>query len=202
METSKITPDEALNSLMEGNSRFSSGHPSHPHQSIDRRIDLAKNGQHPIAAVLYCSDSRSPVEQIFDQGNGDIFGVRVAGNIATDENIGSMEYAVDHLGVPLVMILGHTKCGAVDATVKGGTPHGHIGSLVKAITPSLLKAKSSASHPEDHDEVAALTVINNIEAAVAAIKGSEIISALLEKETVKVVGAVYNIESGVVEISK
>jgi len=187
---------ESLDILMEGNKRFADGHPTHPNQSAERRTEVAKNGQHPIAAILYCSDSREPVEQIFDQGIGDIFGIRLAGNIATEEALGSAEYAVDHLGVPLVMVLGHTKCGAVDATVKGGTPHGHIGSLVKAISPSVEKAKGLVADPGDHVEVARLAVLENVKAMVEAMKTSSVISSA------KIVGAVHDIESGMVEVTQ
>jgi len=187
---------ESLDILMEGNKRFADGHPTHPNQSTERRADVARNGQHPIVAILYCSDSREPVEQIFDQGIGDIFGARLAGNIATEEALGSIEYAVDHLGVPLVVVLGHTKCGAVDATVKGGTPHGHIGSLVKAIAPSVEKAKGLAADPGDYVEVARLAVLENVKAMVGILKASPIIAS------VKVVGAVHDIESGRVEVTQ
>lgn len=195
-----VTADEALSILMEGNLRFAGGNSTHPNQSAERRVDVAQNGQHPIAAVLYCSDSREPVEHIFDQGIGDIFGVRLAGNIASDEALGSLEYAADHLGVPLIMVLGHTGCGAVDATVKGGTPHGHVGSLVKAIGPSVEKAKRLASDPANHGEVAALAVLENVKAVMETIRQSEIISSMLERGVLKVTGAVYNIESGRVEM--
>ena len=117
---SGISADEALRLLKEGNSRYVDGKPQHPRQDRARRALTAAQGQHPLAAVLTCSDSRVPAEIIFDQGIGDLFVVRVAGNVAATDEIGSIEYAVDHLATPLVVVLGHTQCGAVD---RGGGRH-------------------------------------------------------------------------------
>ena len=112
---SGISADEAMRVLKEGNARYVEGKLQHPHQDRARRALTAAQGQHPLATVLTCSDSRAPAEIIFDQGIGDIFVVRVAGNVAATDEIGSIEYAVDHLAVPLVVVLGHSQCGAVTA---------------------------------------------------------------------------------------
>jgi carbonic anhydrase len=114
---SEVSPDAALKMLTEGNNRFVTGQPSHPNLSAERRQQTAEKGQNPFAVVLACADSRVPVEEIFDRGIGDIFTIRDAGNIATKTDIGSIEYAVDHLGTPLVVVMGHSQCGAVTATV-------------------------------------------------------------------------------------
>ena len=131
-----VNPEKALAALIEGNRRYQAQHVTHPHQNAARRAELAA-GQHPIAAVLSCADSRVPPEIVFDQGLGDLFVVRVAGNITDDVVLGSLEYAVEHLGVPLVVVLGHYKCGAIQAAVEGGTPHDHVASLVAALKPSV-----------------------------------------------------------------
>src|SRR5207237_5372942 len=109
-----LTPDQALSRLVAGNQRFVAHKPTHPHEDLARRHDLA-GSQHPFAVVLSCSDSRLPPELVFDQGLGDLFVIRVAGNITDAAVIGSIEYAVEHLHAPLIVVLGHEKCGAVTA---------------------------------------------------------------------------------------
>ena len=129
-----LTADEALARLMEGNQRFVSGRAIHPNQTVERRAALA-GGQTPIAIVLTCSDSRVAPELYFDQGLGDLFVIRNAGNVLDDHALGSMEYAVDHLHVPLILVVGHGKCGAVSAAVAGAHAPGHIQSIVDSIAP-------------------------------------------------------------------
>ena len=135
-----VAPAEAISKLKEGNGRYTSGNVQHPGQTAERRTELA-NTQHPFAAIVSCSDSRVPPEIIFDQGLGDLFIVRVAGNVINDEGLGSIEYSVDHLGTRLILVLGHQSCGAVKAAretiaAKGKAP-GHIQSLVTAIKPAV-----------------------------------------------------------------
>lgn len=126
--------DEALARLMEGNARYVSAKLNHPDQTLQRRAEVA-SGQHPFAIILTCADSRVPPELLFDQGLGDLFVVRVAGNIVDDDILGSIEYGVGELATPLVMVLGHERCGAVKATVEsveqGGEVPGHIGAWFK-----------------------------------------------------------------------
>src|SRR5512143_4155712 len=105
-----VSPDAALAMLQDGNARFAAGKPQHPHQDKARRVQTATKGQTPFATILSCSDARAPVELLFDQGVGDLFVVRVAGNVAGVDEIASMEYAADHLHTPLLVILGHSKC--------------------------------------------------------------------------------------------
>src|SRR6266705_4213447 len=112
-----VAPAEAISKLKEGNGRYTSGNLQHPGQTTERRTELAKT-QHPFASIVSCSDSRVPPEIVFDQGLGDLFIVRVAGNVINDEGLGSIEYSVDHLGTRLILVLGHQSCGAVDAAMK------------------------------------------------------------------------------------
>src|SRR5216110_584585 len=135
-----VAPTEAISKLKEGNGRYAGGNLQHPGQTTERRAELA-NTQHPFATIVSCSDSRVPPEIVFDQGLGDLFVVRVAGNVIDDHALGSIEYAVDHLGVRLIVVLGHQSCGAVQAAretiaAKSKAP-GHIQSLVTAIRPAV-----------------------------------------------------------------
>src|SRR5688572_16994 len=123
-----VSPDEATKRLVYGNRRFVNGETQHPNQSAEHRLALAK-GQAPFAVVVACSDSRVCPEIVFDQGLGDLFVIRVAGNTIGNVELGSIEYAVEHLHAKLVIVVGHEKCGAVGAAVKGGETHGHIGDL-------------------------------------------------------------------------
>jgi carbonic anhydrase len=185
--------DRILQSLTEGNLRYVSSKPTHPNQGGDRRIEVSK-GQHPKAVIVGCSDSRIPPEIVFDQGLGDLFVIRVAGNILDDVGMGSIEYAVDHLGVEVVVVLGHGKCGAVSATVGGGEAHGHIGSIVRAITPALIKAKELEGDLTDN------TIRANVNLVTDRIRSSQpILAKKSEEGKVKIVGAYYDIESGKVE---
>jgi carbonic anhydrase len=145
--------------------------------------------------IVGCSDSRIPPEILFDQGIGDIFVIRDAGNIVDDVALGSIEYAVDHLGTKLVVILGHSKCGAVTATVQGGEAHGHIGGIVKAIAPAVKKAKGKKGDLTDN------AIRANIELVAKQVKTSApVLAKLVRAGKVKVVGAYYNIDTGLVEI--
>ncbi|MDR2353349.1 MAG: carbonic anhydrase [Deltaproteobacteria bacterium] len=130
------TPETALTALKEGNLRFVSKHPNPPHLNTPDQVRLATEGQVPLAAILSCSDSRVPVELIFDQGIGDIFSIRVAGAVPGVEQVGSLEYAVEHLGVPLVIVLSHTQCGAVTAAVTGAhEEEGALSELLQKLSP-------------------------------------------------------------------
>jgi carbonic anhydrase len=185
---------EALQKLADGNKRFIGSKLTHPNQTAGRRNEVSK-GQKPFAVIVGCSDSRIPPEIIFDQGLGDLFVIRVAGNIVDDIALGSIEYAVDHLGTPLVVVLGHGKCGAVTATVQGGEAHGHIGSIVKTIAPAVEKAKSQPGDLTDN------AIRANVELVVEKIKSSKpILVEALEKDTIKIMGAYYDIETGKVDI--
>jgi len=132
----KLTPDQALERLLQGNQRYVAGKATHPDQTAERRLGLA-SGQAPFAIILTCADSRVAPELFFDQGLGDLFVIRNAGNILDDHVIGSMEYAVEHLHAGLIVVVGHGQCGAVSAAVAGGEVPGHIRSVTEAIAPAL-----------------------------------------------------------------
>lgn len=190
--------DEALKTLMEGNQRYLSGKTKGPNRSAARRTELAK-GQHPIAIVVSCSDSRVPPELLFDQGFGDIFVVRTAGNIVDSIALGSIEYAVDHLGTKLIVVLGHERCGAVTAALQGGEAPGNIKSVVDAIKPAVEKGKARHS---GHGEVLDTCIISNVKQVAQKIRTTApILSEKVEDGMVKVVGAYYDLDSGAVNMT-
>ncbi len=129
-----VPADAALAKLVEGNRRYMRHKAQHPDESLARRKEL-EGAQHPFAVILGCADSRVSPELLFDQGLGDLFVIRVAGNIVDDAILGSIEYAVEHLGTKLILVLGHEKCGAVTAAVEGGAAAGHLPAVVDAIRP-------------------------------------------------------------------
>jgi carbonic anhydrase len=185
--------DKTLQKLIDGNKRYVSARPIHPNQGKERREEVVK-GQHPFAVVVGCSDSRVPPEIIFDQGLGDLFTIRVAGNIVDDVALGSIEYAVGHLDTKLIIVLGHGKCGAVSATVQGGEAHGHIGSIVNAILPALEQAKGRSGDLIEN------TIRANVELVVSQIQSSKpILASLVQESKIQVIGAYYNMDNGVVE---
>ncbi len=189
-----FSADQALADLMAGNKRYVAARLTYPNQTVARRAEVAK-GQHPFAVILGCADSRVPPEIIFDQGLGDLFVIRVAGNVVDDVVMDSIEYAAEHLGVQLIVVLGHTRCGAVDATVKGGEAAGHIRSLVEAIRPAVEKAKGQPG------DLLTNAVKANVEMVVDRLKSSKpILAESVEAGRLKIVGARYDLESGVVEI--
>jgi carbonic anhydrase len=189
-----LTPDQALAKLMEGNKRYASSHSEHPHQDARRRHDLEKD-QHPFACILSCSDSRVPPEIVFDEGLGDLFVVRVAGEIVDNAVTGSIEYAVEHLGSKLVLVLGHEKCGAVQATLGGGEPGTHIQSLVEAISPAVIEARKKPGDP------LANAVHANVQFVVRQLRQSgPILAEQLRSRRIRIVGAVYDLETGSVRL--
>ena len=188
-----VAPAEAISKLKEGNGRYTSGNLQHPGQTSERRAELAKT-QHPFATILSCSDSRVPPEIVFDQGLGDLFIVRVAGNVINDEGLGSVEYSVDHLGTRLFLVLGHQSCGAVKAAretiaAKGKAP-GHIESLVAAIKPAV-----EATAKDDLET----TVKANVKNVVQALRASTpILKAKVDSGDVQVIGGYYSLDTGAV----
>ncbi|HEY5999724.1 MAG TPA: carbonic anhydrase [bacterium] len=193
-EARGVAADEALARLMDGNRRFVEMKLAHPEQDVACRTTLAK-GQQPFAVILGCSDSRVPPEVIFDQGLGDLFVVRVAGNVADDIGIASMEYAVEHLGSRLIVVLGHERCGAVTAAVKGGELPGHLPALMAALKPAVEKARGG-----EGDAVEA-AVAANVAATVALLRESKpILAEMVEKGEIRIVGARYDLDSGEVAL--
>ncbi len=187
-ETSEITPEIALETLMLGNERFIKNKQKHPNQNIERIKEVAA-GQKPFAAILGCADSRVPAEIIFDQGLGDIFVVRNAGNVVTSEEIGSLEFGALELGVKTIMILGHQKCGAVKATLDGNSVPGKIGSIIDAIKPAV-KGKQTWEE----------AVIANVKLQLKQLKSSPLIAQLIANDELKVVGGFYELETGKVKL--
>lgn len=190
---SGFTPDEALAKLMEGNQRFVERKRLNPHQDMARITEVAE-GQAPFAAILSCADSRVVPEMAFDQGIGDLFVVRVAGNIAITEDIASEEYAVGVLGTPLLMVLGHARCGAVKAALEGGELPGVIESLVFAIQPAVKAAENEVGDRLTN------TVKANVRLQVQRLQASAVIASAVQNGTLKIVGAYYDLDTGEVSL--
>ncbi len=190
---------EAMDKLKEGNLRFVNE--TSRHEGIDKgtRKNTALNGQHPYATVVACSDSRVPVEQIFDAGIGEIFVIRIAGNVVSTNEAGSIEYGIGHLHTPVLVILGHTSCGAVTAVAKGAEVHGNIPQLMSNIEPAVAKAKKE--HGDSFNEEMLLASIkNNIWQSIEDLYNkSEEAKTLVKENKLSVVGAIYHLDSGEVE---
>ncbi|PIU53443.1 MAG: carbonic anhydrase [Deltaproteobacteria bacterium CG07_land_8_20_14_0_80_60_11] len=194
-----ISPDEALRILKEGNARYVGGKLQHPHQGPERRALTSGQGQHPLAAVLTCSDSRVPPEIIFDQGLGDIFVIRVAGNVAATDEIGSIEYAVDHLAAPLVVVLGHSQCGAVTAVVDDAKLPPNLANLVEPIKPAVDKARE-ANPQSAKDVLLKAAITDNVwQAMDDMLRLSPVIREKVKEGQVKLVGALYDLDTGQVQ---
>lgn len=199
-----ISGSEALQRLRDGNLRFKSGQRSHDAHTSPAHRNRLVEGQHPFAVILGCSDSRVPVELVFDQGLGDLFVIRIAGNIVTPSQIGSVEFAADRFGTGLVVILGHTHCGAVEATleqltVSAETQSRNLRTIVDSIRPAIepLLARDPDADPAT---LARDAVRANVRASVEALQqGSEILKQLIEQGRLLIVGAEYALETGVVD---
>ena len=189
-----VSADAVIAELKAGNDHHVAKQYRRPNQTAARQRELA-SGQHPHASILACADSRVPPELVFDQGFGDLFDVRVAGNVASDPEIASLEYGAEHLGIPLIVVLGHQKCGAVSATIDAReTPAGHLPSLVDLIRPAVTAA---GSMPGDR---LANAVRINVQNTVQRLRTSKpILEGLCAKGQVKVVGAVYSLDTGKVD---
>jgi carbonic anhydrase len=189
-----VSGKEANKMMFEGNKRYVNEKATHKNQDSTRRLDVVA-GQHPFAVVVSCSDSRVPPEIIFDQGIGDLFVIRLAGNIVDDAALGSIEYAVEHLGVRYIMVLGHESCGAVKATVQGGDVHGHIGSIVNAIKPAIDSVRGKTA---DLPEVGMRA---NVAMTAQMLKTADpFLKPLVDKGELMVVGARYDLDDGRVDI--
>jgi carbonic anhydrase len=196
---SGISADEALRLLKEGNARYVEGKPQHPHQDRARRALTASQGQHPLAAILACSDSRAPAEIIFDQGIGDIFVIRVAGNVAATDEVGSIEYAVDQRGAPLVLVLGHTHCGLVGAVLEGVKLPPNIASLAEPVKPAVDKAREAHRGAAKDVLLQAAITANVWQAVDDMLRLSPVIREKVKEGQVRVVGALYDLDSGQVQ---
>jgi carbonic anhydrase len=185
---------QALRLLINGNHRFSSDKSTHPHQAISRRKEITK-GQSPIAAILCCSDSRVPPEIIFDQGLGDVFVVRVAGNVVDDAVLGSIEYAAEHLHVPLVIVLGHSMCGAVAASIEGKKHGNQIDGIIKQIRPSI-----TSSQKQSGDLIAETAKTHARRMVHKLIDSKPVLSHLIQMKKLEIIPAFYCLDSGIIEL--
>ena len=186
--------EQVLQSLLAGNKRFIEARATHPHQSPERRAEIAR-GQHPLAVILGCSDSRVPPEIVFDQGLGDLFVVRTPGNLVDDALVGGLEYAAGHLGVVLILVLGHSRCAAVEAALHppdGGTS---LASLLGAIRPAVERVRGLPGDPLEN------AVRAHIEAVVARLRASRPgLTDLWKEGRLAILGGRYDLDTGEVEI--
>ncbi len=199
MNDGKLTMTEALAQLREGNIRWASGETKNPHIDAERRKELAENGQKPFATILTCSDSRVPAERLFDQGVGDIFVVRVAGNVAGTSENGTVEYGVEHLETPVLVVLGHTKCGAVAATATKAEVGGNITAIIGQIQPAVDRAAKANPELSGKDLVPAAVKENVWQTVSDLLRRSAAVRKMVKSGELKIVGGVYDIASGKVE---
>lgn len=193
-QTLALIREAAWALLKEGNQRFVEGKSRHPNLDGARRSLTVSDGQKPFATILSCSDSRSPVELIFDRGVGDLFVVRVAGNVADESQIATIEYGTEHLATPLLVVLGHTGCGAVGAACKGGHLPGHLPALIQRIQPAVDKARAVAVTP---DKLAPTAIQANVWLQIEEIVfQSAIVREKLKDGSLQVVGGIYDLEKG------
>jgi carbonic anhydrase len=211
------TPDQALTQLLEGNQRYVHQQSQHPHQSAERISDLAQ-GQRPIAVVLGCADSRVTPAIVFDQGLGDLFAIRVAGHVVDDVVLGSIEYAIAELATPLLVVLGHERCGAVGATVsalkkaeaaadlsagnkaaakvaaKEAAMPGHLNSLIEAIAPAVKQVEGQPGDLVDN------AVRKHVDLTVAQLMQNPLLRQAVSQGKLKIVGARYDLDQGRVAV--
>ncbi len=188
------TPDQVLAGLLEGNKRFVANKPEAPNQDYIRLQEVSAE-QKPLVSIMSCSDSRVPLGVVFDRGIGDLFVVRDAGNIATPEEIGSLEYGAAVLGTPIVMVLGHEKCGAVKAALENKPLPGQIGSIVAAIQPAVDRANK-----DDSEEFYTETIKRNVMLQIEKLQASPLLHDLAEQGKLKIVGAYYSLKTGEVSL--
>jgi carbonic anhydrase len=187
-------PKDPWAELKKGNERFLTKM-DHPDQDACRRICLFKNGQKPYAVILSCSDSRVPPEIVFDQGLGDLFVIRIAGNVASDEAIGSLEYSLEHFkpAPKLVVVMGHQKCGAAEAALGPWSPDGRIPSIINRILPSVIQVRNHPNGPNTLDQV----VRENVRINVAVLKTAHpIVTEAVQHHGLQIVGGYYSQETG------
>lgn len=184
-----VSPDEALQRILEGNKRFVAE--KRQNLQFRSRIQQTATAQYPFAAILSCADSRVPAEIVMDQGLGDLFVVRVAGNVASESGIGSLEFSAAVLGTQLLVVIGHERCGAVAAAVKGDPLPGRIGIFVEEIKPAVRSVQGRPGDPVDN------AVVANVKYQVNKLKeGSSILSNLVAEGKLKIVGCRYDLDTG------
>lgn len=196
----QVAQKAALQGLVDGNGRFVDGKQAPHILGAERRRELAK-GQHPQTIVLACSDSRVPPEYVFDQQLGQVFVVRTAGNVADGVALGSIEYAVEHLGIPLIVVLGHRSCGAVTAALEAHRththPHGNVAEVLKLVMPAVLQAERARAPDLLNASIDANVALE----ARALVKRSPIIAERVKSGKLKIIRAVYDLETGKVDFS-
>lgn len=194
-----VDAEAALALLKEGNARFVAGESSFPHVTEARRCETTEGGQHPIASILTCADSRVPPELVFDAGLGDLFVTRVAGNVASVDEIGTIEYGAGHLGTRLIVVMGHSKCGAVTAVVKHANVGPNIARLVAPIAPAVDEAR--AANPDAGEQrLINLSIRANVRRSMHdLLEQSAEIRELVSSGKAKLVGAVYDLHNGTVD---
>lgn len=192
-----MSPKEALDILIEGNTRFMNNYSDD--KDFQSLLNITKDKQHPFASFLSCSDSRAPVELLFDQALGDIFSVRLAGNIASDKAIGSLEFSSKYLGSKLIVVMGHSSCGAVKAACDD-FKDGHIGEIINFIKPSIRhentvvnKGERNSKNPDFVEKINVLNVKHQIQ---TIIRQSDIVNDMIEARQIAIVGAVYDLSTG------
>jgi len=199
-ENNQVNTLAPLDNLKAGNERFVSGHPVHPDETLTRIREL-KKGQSPFVVVVSCSDSRLPPELVFDQGLGDVFSIRTAGNIIGDYELGSIEYAIEHLHCKLIVVLGHENCGAIQAyvTSENEKHNDHIQTLVDYIAAEEEEKNIPDSLKSNIDN----SVKANIAHAVSLLRSSTpVLKPLVDKNEIKIIGAYYDLDSGEVLFDK
>ncbi len=189
-----------LEKLLNGNKRYAEQHPIHPDQTLER-LRALKKGQEPFAVVVSCSDSRVPPELIFDQGLGDLFVIRTAGNVIGDYELGSIEYAVEHLKTSLVLVLGHENCGAVSAFIehKHDTLSNHIQAIVNYLKAEKEEMILDENRPDYLTAAVRANVIHGVNLLTSA---APVLKELVEKKEIQIVGAVYDLDDGQITLIK
>lgn len=197
LDRDKMSPQEAIDILIEGNHRFANNLTAN--KDLLNLVDLTKNKQHPFASFLSCSDSRAPVELLFDQALGDIFSVRLAGNIASDKCVGSLEFGSKYLGCKLIVVMGHSSCGAVKAACDD-FKDGHIGEIINMIKPAIRHEKTVTDDRTSKNEAFVQKICElNVQYQIdQIIRTSDIIQDMLTAKQIGVVGGIYDLNTGVV----
>lgn len=190
---------DPITRLKNGNERWVRGWVDHPHADPARRQSVATQGQHPFATIISCSDSRVPVELVLDAGIGDLFIIRVAGNVCAVDETGSIEYAVEHMKTPLLVVLGHSKCGAVTAACHHDVEHGSVSELIERIQPAVRRAEAKRANLSDDDFID-LAIHENVKFNIEELmRRSEVVRTAVGNHTLHIVGGVYDLYTGRIE---
>jgi carbonic anhydrase len=195
----KLTPEQAFDVLKEGNKRFVNN--LKMNRNLLQQLNEVKDGQHPIAVVLSCMDSRTSVELLFDQGLGDIFSIRIAGNVVNDDIVGSMEYACKVIGSKLIVVLGHSRCGAIAGAVDN-VQLGNLTGLLEKIKPAIEKADNHTDHSHHHIHYEKVAYANVVNSMVEILERSSIIRSLFNEGRIGIVGGMYSVENGKVHFTR